>query len=252
MQGHLDDEPVDQGIWVGRAAQGGAVGQREEVAGLVPRLADPVGVEEDVLAGGERDRHQGARVGAERAQPQWQAGGAGVDAPGVRGAEQQGRGMAAVEQLDVAAGRADLGEDRGGELLVVELAGQAGLDPARDRAQAVLLVGGFPEKSQHGAAACSAGRPLPSTSPMTSRTWRGVFTTSYRSPPTRAPVEADRYQAASRTGPARRGTGRSSTPCVISAISRACDSSAPPPRRPLLARAPSAGTPASTPSVLTS
>jgi hypothetical protein len=56
--------------------------------------------------------------------------------------------MAATEQFDLGPVGADLGEDSRHELLIAELAGQAGLDAGHDRGQAVLFVRSLAEHAE--------------------------------------------------------------------------------------------------------
>jgi hypothetical protein len=48
-------KPVDLRGRIGRAVQGAALGEREELAGLAARLAGAVGVEQDLVPRLERD-----------------------------------------------------------------------------------------------------------------------------------------------------------------------------------------------------
>src|SRR5262249_58873200 len=107
-------------------------------------------VEQERIAGLERDGDRDARRIGELAQAERQAALVQADKLGTCRAEEQRRGMAAAEQLDLGAVRADLGEDGGDELLIAELAGQAGLDPGDDRFEAVLLVGSLAEHAEDG------------------------------------------------------------------------------------------------------
>jgi hypothetical protein len=68
--------------------------------------------------------------------------------------------VTAADQLDLALVRADLGEHRRDELLIIDVAGQAVLDPGDDRAQAFLRVRGFAERPEHGGGRLHRGQAL--------------------------------------------------------------------------------------------
>jgi hypothetical protein len=116
-------EPVGEGGRVGRGSHGGAVGEREELAGPVPCLAHSVCVEQERVARLKRDSDRDARHIGQVAQAEGQAALLLADKPGRPCAEEQRFGMAAAEQLDLGTVGADLGEDSGDELLIAQLAG---------------------------------------------------------------------------------------------------------------------------------
>jgi hypothetical protein len=73
MPDHLVTESVGQGGGVGRGAHSGVVGEGEEYASLVPCLARFVGVEQERVAGLERDGDREAGHAGEVTQAEWQA-----------------------------------------------------------------------------------------------------------------------------------------------------------------------------------
>jgi hypothetical protein len=68
--------------------------------------------------------------------------------------------VAAADQFQLGAITGDLGQHGGDELPGAGPAGQAGLDPGRDRGQAVLLVRGLAEHAQHLRGGLQGGQAL--------------------------------------------------------------------------------------------
>src|SRR5258708_8952345 len=111
-------------------------------------VARSVGVEQQRIAGLERDGDRDAWHVGELAQAERQAALVQADKPGTCRAEEQRLGMTAAEQLDLGTVGADLSEDGGDELLVPELAGHARLAPGDAPAPAGPLISSLAEHAQ--------------------------------------------------------------------------------------------------------
>lgn len=156
----LGGEPVDQGAGVGAGSNGCTSGEREELPGLVARLREPVGVEQDRLASLPGDGERDTRNSGERAQAEGKAAVRGSQEIRALGAEPQRPRVAAVEHHHLAAVFAHIREDGGDELLVAELAQQCGFDPGGDRAERALLVGGHAESAHRRRGLLHRGQAL--------------------------------------------------------------------------------------------
>jgi hypothetical protein len=116
------------------AEQGGAWLDGVEHAVPIARLADPIGIEQDALAGVKVESSGLPWARAQLCEAERQAGFGRFDELGGGTAEQQRRRAAAAEDLDLRLAVGDLSEHRGHELLGGPVALQAGLNSGADAA----------------------------------------------------------------------------------------------------------------------
>ena len=74
VPGQLGAELVDQVLWPVREPYRVAVRQSEELPGPAARLGGPIGVEEHLVTGRQRDGYRDARLVRQIAEAEWRAG----------------------------------------------------------------------------------------------------------------------------------------------------------------------------------
>ena len=112
--------------------------------------------------------------------------------------------MSAAGQRD--RGRAELDEECGGEVLVVEERDQVVVHAGRDRRPVLPRSGRLTERADDPGGLLDGMEPFPFSPPTMKRVWPSRHT-SYRSPPTVASSTDERYRAAARAWSTAGGAG---------------------------------------------
>src|ERR1017187_4067872 len=146
MPGNIAAQPVQNVVGIQIVVPG--EGQREEGACLVPGLAHAVGVEQHLVARPERDSRLVAVLISQVRQAEGQVAVGRLNELSRAAAGQERCGMPAVQQIDLRAILAVLGEDGGDELLIGELASQADLDAVGDGRQVECIVSHLAEGAE--------------------------------------------------------------------------------------------------------
>lgn len=133
--------------------------ERVELTTVVAGLGHPVGVEEQLVAVGERQHLKVRGLAGEGTQPERRSRMRRFDSPDVAAPHQQRRGVSTVDYLHALAPGVP-GDDGGDEVVGTQVPREAPLDPADDIQKVRLVIGGFTEDTEHQSGGAHRGQPL--------------------------------------------------------------------------------------------